>query len=697
MSVPFDRTFLNQLSGDYYVVSVNGEQRDVLRRQNDGTYINLQGDLRLELPVVSDEVLVAITDEQGRGVTSQRLEVFDRDGDFQAFNQSGHRIELNSLEPKRGYTLRLPIRTVFQPDADLLCRTQSNNSFWAQLRPGWHESATIKLPGDPEPLPILKIKDDVSEDWTDTIQVSTRSLPRCNGFVVCITVPNDVSLVKIQIYGKEVFLNLDSSGHYQSNPIPLSMLGYDGSATLRLLAKNVRLRVLYRKIKVQRDGLLIFRNGLWENNPENTTISSTDLSRTEVAIVPGSAGREEGWTLMEGERRLGYRNDRPRRLNELGRRGWQLRITNHHYNRVADAKMITLSHSVIDQGIIANGIQRLGSRLVALELLQDVEVSCDHHCVIWTRSGRLANIAAANIRVDGRAWFVDPEIAGIDYDDSVVAASVAFRGTSLGSWWTDEWWRPIIQVRNETTALEVAACLRWFGLPLIQRAGDVREVATRFGREFFTQWCLPCSSGPESRAEHRSTDQFLSHDLLRQDEHEPGWIPTVRSLLRDWYPTADDSVAIASQVWEPEDGNSQADFHSSLQGIVVSVATSLPVIAARIINARLSQPDLNASEKVLRQVLACELRKDLDERAKVTYAKMKADGSELRDKHPALPWLPFSKLFVSTLVDSTSKLVIGEPITDLDADNLEAAFNFSELCRFIAARMIALDQVHSCV
>jgi len=67
------------------------------------------------------------------------------------------------------------------------------------------------------------------------------------------------------------------------------------------------------------------------------------------------------------------------------------------------------------------------------------------------------------------------------------------------------------------------------------------------------------------------------------------------------------------------------------------------------------------------------------------------------DLHPALPWLLLGKGFVDSLITTAKLLVERAPVSDLDRDNLESAFNSPELCRYVAAQLIAAELAESFV
>ncbi|MDZ4818725.1 MAG: hypothetical protein SGJ20_07110 [Planctomycetota bacterium] len=703
LTVRYDEAFLSQLGGDCFFVSVDDEPCDVLRRQVDGSYSNVGGDLMLPLAVDRETAMVSIADENGQGIVSQPIELLDHREDFQAYGQNGSRVPLRQLSTQRGYTLRLPAGTQFKPDIDLQVRWTNGASWWVQLSPGWSDEATIRLPGESFDLQLLSRCESHGVDWTDSISQQPTAKENAAGrFQVSFSAPPEVTILDVRICGEPVDFQSLGGGKYQTDAVSSTRLRHDGQCTLRIVAQREKVRVVYRDFQVEREGLLIFDRGVWKNHRATEPLDATRLSRTQVVFRLGNAGREEGWSLLEGSTKRQFRVEKPLRLSDLGCRGWPLKVTDHLYNRVSGSSVKPLSSGVVDQGIVLTGVQRPGSRLVSISLRESLELSADHHIALWARSGRLANIASSQIQSTAGDWIVDPADAGIDYDDLIVAAAVAYRGTRLGSFWSEDWWRPVTRVCDTATATETAACLRWFCLPLMQRQGDIRNVASGFGSEFLRQWCLPSLSGPAFIAEHCKTEQFLASDLLKQNDEEPNWFATTRHLLEDWNPTPEEAIAIAPIPWLDGDDNN-ANTVYSVEQIVGSLATSMPVIVARFMRAWFAFQNNPNDERVLRYMLARDLAKDLEHRAKVQCQRLnEGDPIELRrlrehgfnpdDLHPTLPWLLLGKGFVDSLVTTAKSLVERDPVSDLDRDNLESAFNSPELCRYVAAQLIAAEQ-----
>lgn len=681
--VRFDETFLGMLNDDCFFVSVDDATCDVLRRQPDGSYSNNAGDMLIGLPPNREEVIISICDDKGKGVAVQTLPLFASDEDFQAYGKNGTNVSLRQLSQQSGYTLRLPAGTKVGPDQNFELRVTKGDTLWVQLKPGWSNESKVRLPDDTFDILLKNTHETNEEDWTDAVceQASTHEKDGAR-FQLSFSAPSDVSILDVKVCGETVAFYEVSNGSYRTAIMSMSSLRHDGKGTMRIVAERDKCRVIHRDFQARREGIIVFQRGAWKQHLASQPLDGTRLSRAPIVIRPGETHRPEGWTLLEGSSKTTFRADKPYRLSTLGCRGWPLYVTDHLYNRPAGSEPQQLCSGVVDHGIIQDGVQRPGSRLVVLELLDELDCSADHHVVLWTRSGRLVNVASELIHVTENLWTIDPDVTGIEYEDLVVVAAIAFRGTRLGTWWTEDWWRPVTHVRDSASATEVAACLRWFHLPLMQHPRELRSCASVFGEAFFREWCLSSTGGPTSHAEHRKTDQFLASDLLCQDEDEINWYPTVRCLLGTWQPTPEEARSIAPEWGSPEESR------ISVEQIVGTLATSMPVITARFLCAWFSTEINKATERAGRHILSCNLCKDLEERAALEHSRIRERGFDPAERHPSLPWLELNKRFIDTLVETANAMVAGGTVVELDAKNLESAFNFSDLCRVIAARLI---------
>ncbi|TWU54910.1 hypothetical protein Poly51_36320 [Rubripirellula tenax] len=673
----YDSKFLSMLAEDCYFISLDDEGFDVLRKQPDGSYSSLSRELQVSLPTDRRQVLISVSDGGGRGVTSQLLELFKHEDDFQAFGTNGKSVSVGQMATERGYTLRLPIGSKFEPDEDLEARFLLNESWWVQLRPGWSQTATVQLPGDPVAMPVLQEKDELVASWTESVSSSVELLAGGTQFRVRLQVrDSDVEVLSLRVDGNEGPIYSQQVGLIVSGLISVSSLGYEGSTRIRILAKRQNTRVINRVIRIEREGLVVLRKGRWQTHQAENAIDATRMSRTQSVVIPGTTNRGEGWTLIEGSRRIALSPCKSQRMTDLGCRGWPLRVTDHEFNRVDSSSLRVLAANVIDRGIVQDAAQLPGSRCVRIELSDRIDPGNDHHCVLWTESGRLINFGADDIRCDQLSWVVDPASVGVDYEDLVVAAAVAYRGVRLGSWWTDDWWRPITTVDSSEAAAMVASCLRWFYLPLRQRSKCVDELVSDFGAAVFDQWCQfqPSSQvGPTaSLNEHRETDPVFAFDLLRQNEDEPGWSATVRSFLSIWQPTPDEANQIAPDIMETESVH-------SLESLVMGLSTTMPFFVGNFVSAWMEAQAIKSNEDQLRSYLCSQLCDPLKKRAEDFCDQYPIEGS-----HPLVPWLPFDEAYVETLISYASQ----PTYSGCGAGNFEASHNQSELCRLIAAQLV---------
>lgn len=673
----YDTDLRSMLRDECYFVNLDDEGFDVLRKQLDGSYSNLSTDLQVALPTDKRQVLVAVSDCDGRAITSQLLELFTNEDDFQAFNLNGKRVSVSQMSTERGYTLRLPFGSKFEPDDDLDARFILNESWWVQLRPGWSETATVQLPGDPVAILILQEKGEPFADWTESVSASIEKLSAGTHFRVLIRCrDSDIDLLNLRVDGVEVQIRNDQDGLAASHPILVSTLGYEGTTRIRILAQRQSIRTIHKVLQLEREGLIVLRKGRWESHQASDVIDATRMSRTQSVVKPSTTNRAEGWTLIEGFRRIALSPNKCQRMTDLGCRGWPLRVTDHEFNRVDSSSLRLLASSVIDHGMVQDAVQLPGSRCVRIELSERIEPGIDHHCVLWTESGRLVNFGSDDIHCDRNSWVIDPTSVGVDYDDLVVASAVAHRGVRLGSWWTDDWWRPITTVDSSESAAMVAGCLRWFYLPLRQKSEIVDELVKEFGAALFDQWCqfhASTEAGPTpSLGEHRETDPVFAVDLLCQNEDEPGWSTTVRSFLSNWQPTPEEANQIAPDILESQSVH-------SLESIVVGMSSTMPRFVGKFVSAWMKSQSNAQDETKLRSYLYSALCDPLKVRAKDYCDQYPSDG-----RHKLVPWLPFDEGFPDRMVSLAREGVS----LAYDAENFEACHNRSELCRLIASQLV---------
>lgn len=675
---------LESLQGDCYFVSMDGTTIDVLRRNQERGYGNLDNSLEITLPLDRDNVLLCVADADGRGVCAQTIANSDCNSDFTVFNASGRLIANRKLDPEHGYTLQLPSKSKFFPESDLRSHYEDSRWCWVQLKPGWSPQATLQLPGDPEGFSLLVDKQDevAGERLAEVFQNAASVVVDGQSFRVQLSCQPDTEVVGLRIDGFSVGLTSTSRNLYLSDPVSLSSIRHDGKIQLRLLVKLERLRVVRFSLTVERLGLLILHGAQWRSHPDGDAIDSSKLSRTQCVIHPGPTHREEGWTLMEGSRHVRMRPGRPIRLSELGCRGWPLFITDHQYNFSKGAKKLKLSNCVVDHGVVIDGLQLPGSGLVCFDLLEAIDLSEDHHLVLWTMSGRLVNFGHESIRREPQRWTVDPSSVGIEGDDPVVAGAVAFRGARLGSWWGSDWWRPVTKIANYDDAASVASCLRWFALPLIQREDIIAAAATEFGAAFFEQWCqfqFENEFGPTARLqEHRQTEPIAA-DLLVQDDDEIGWFTTVRRLLDGWQPTTEEVRKIVPKMHEREGMD-------SIGCLVAMMSSSIPMIVSRFVSCWIGDSPDPSLERGFRSEMAKPLLQPLRQRLEAFEQRdhqYEHERHGLFQPHPDLPWIPLSGDFI-------------ESLSVHDTENFEAIHNHSDLCRYLAAKLICNSTLREC-
>ncbi len=675
---------LEGLRGEIYFLSANDHEIELFRRQQDGTYSGLRGNQTLTISSDSDSVSVVLAEQNGNAVVCQTLGIGDDGSELLVFDSSGRATSIAKMNRELEYTLRLPLQTVVKTCA----ATQvfdSGKYRWVRVFPGWDESLSIQIPGDSEAMELSSIAEDSArDDWAKSISVT---LEQGHGSPqqrrLRVSQIDGMTVESVQIEGRSIEFDRNDIGPVITRPIPRPSMRHDGTFRVRVVVKGHRSRVLYRSLCWESTGMVVQQDGRWKQVAADAVLDRTLLSRKPLAIYPGRTEREEGWTLFESARIVNSRFQRETRLTDLGVRGWPLHVSDHQFNRAAGAKSLKLCGAIVDHGIVADGVQLAGSKLVRLSLLDCIELGDEHHVVLWTESGKLANISFENIVVDGGEWTVDPEKAGIDNDDPVVAAAIAFRGTRLGSWWSDEWWRVLLSVDDSDAAESAATCLRWFRLPLMLCTGSLKAVIDQYGTAFFDQWCLT-----EHHAEpqaYRRSEQFLPNDLLKQDQQEVGWLETSRLFLRHWNPSGTTLLSLAPFSF-------QIDDKLTLQDLVEQVTTWNPVLASRIVNAWLEGQVEKTHERWLRERLSQSLREPLEIRRSDWIER---HCGEFGNRDHRVPWLALSDAFVEGLIETARIASDGLPIDPIAEENLETAMNKADLCRLIAAELIEKSQCES--
>jgi len=672
-----NRNALQSLRGSVYFLSVDGINQELFRRQADGTFLGMKGITEIRLPIDCGPSLVTLSEPTGSAVICQSISFADVNSFCQIFDANGKHIKLSSIKREASFTMRLPIGTIITSTVEVH-RFHTSNSLWIELPPNWDPQTLFLLPGDFEPLQLLREETQNAIDWTTAVSISMEPNNRNKQTRrLRILLPPDTSLLSAYIGESKLTIECEQGNRFVSSPFFRPTGRHDGKFDVRLILKRERLRVVCRSLEWERQGIVQQRNGEWRPVLQSDIVDRTELTRCMVAISPGETQRTEPWTMFEGNRIVRHPSfDRPTRLLDLGSRGHSISLSDHQFNRSSsEAKQIRLVGSVIDKGIVIDGVQKPGSKQVAMDLRDPMEIAPGYHVVIWTKAGKLANIASEDIRTSEMRWTVDPKLVGIDERDPVVAAAIAYKGTRLGSWWSEKWWEVIDSVDSESHADSAAVCLRWFRLPLRLATEKINSIVRRFSWPFFDRWTLGWL--PQD-SEYLLTEIVIADDLLVADLHEIGWNETARLLLEQ---VQIDGQKLAKLYEIPI----TFDDRKSLQELVEQLTTWNPVLAAKCLDAWLIAQEVRDGEDWLRREISVALVEPLKRRR---LEMNEHSGGDFGTRDPRIPWLDLSDVFVDSLV-KTARENLNSILSDQNnQNNLETALNKVDLCRLIASELI---------
>ena len=181
-------------------------------------------------------------------------------------------------------------------------------------------------------------------------------------------------------------------------------------------------------------------------------------------------------------------------------------------------KFITLARSVVDRGKIREVCEPTrsadGVRVIHINLTYPIEIEPGRHRVLWwDRSGRSVWLDPSPVCLDEGPPREDywwratlPDWAG-----EFRAIGVAYEGTRLGSWWSDQWADGLHQLGTN----DVAQILRWLKLPLLD--DRVRSSVDRFVTPNFGVWLFDLPPSPP----------------FKYERNDLPWRDVVRALYRD--------------------------------------------------------------------------------------------------------------------------------------------------------------------
>ena len=531
--------------------------RELIRwvRQPGGGYAATGTARPLPAAEVPPELVVELADESGRTVASQTVAVRSADAEVQVWDGAGRPADPLGAPPNDHRGLLL----LADRDLDWPADT-------AEFAPGPAGMRFLRVP--PGGLARFRLTADGDVVWPTT-ELSRRAAdldvevsasppevdPRKRGGVRLLVRCESGYTPRALRVGGQTHELADDGRRPQAGPIDPLALPVPWSARCAVTLDGPGGRVRVSRTAAVRPVGLFLRDAAgtgWELPDLDGELRCERLAAGPVRVVtpaPDPSDRRE-WALLAGDRSVGQRTDKIRRIRELPARGERLTLCRGPYNRPACDPEIALSGPIVDRGLVDRCLAVSGT--VQLRLTRPIEPRAGH-AVHLLRPERARTVVPAQIvaREDGRVWEVRPDALPGDSLASgrPVAVAVSYKGLRLGAWWADDWADRLCggQAGPHTSPAVVAAAVRWFGLPVLAAADTVRAFAAAHPAECVRAWLID--------SEHEALrDDLLPEQVLpgtaerlvpRSDDFTEGWHMAVRDLLRDWRPTpaeANDAV-----------------------------------------------------------------------------------------------------------------------------------------------------------
>jgi hypothetical protein len=631
-----------------------------LTQQQDGSIAAFPS-AKLQIPLDSAEVDVALIDGPGDTITAAPLALWDATDEIALFKlPGGERISdpwSCALAPGAAYALLLTEDLEVQPEAAAIRLFPSVRKKLCWITAGSIGQTVVQLEG---------------ETFWQPIDSTVPRSPLLNGLRLRQRAFRDqqVFLSVLHPHGSRV-----EGARFAGFPLEIVERRPDSTHLAPISFAATAARLIRVRLRVSDSGHTASGYvdcepefvGLWERTDQGwsahemlSSISvATARSRRFRVLPPPNRGLGSDfadWALMEGDvfqRRL---RKHPAAIGTLGGFGAPLTLRCGPYN--ADHE-VPIVKQVIDPGIFRPQLS-VQEGIAILQLRQPLDWSHQHRVLLLREDARVEWCEPERYTVEGAQLTIRT------VEHYLCAVAIAWNGARLGTVWSDEWTRALTAATAESAA-SLAAVVRWLRLPILQgRAREaVEEFARRFPAEVLAAWL---------------TSHAIPSDLLPPDAGEP-WLAAVRDVFWDIdvFPAPREVLEITA-VDHPA-GSFEMDV---LPHSCWLLAHTNPMLMVRVLRAWWEEAALSQPERaILKSILKCQFA-DLPVGGDGHLAARESSLLEAAER-----MLQADGFFVQRLLENATRHFRGEQINfPFGGENVRLALNRDPFRRLLALRLI---------
>lgn len=670
------------LQSDHYDVVIGDYTCATILKQPDGSYGPKVGAIPIQT-LRTGETAARLVDVDGTTVAVQEVVFWESNDDVTVFKgTTGERIDpwWRVMDPAHSYILITARDLQVVPAGSQLRKHGSHNCVF--VAPNWPRDTRVLLDGETLWEPCLTAGGSVAR--SSRIAVSVDGVVRSGKpSKLDISHPRDAKVCFVRVARQVAEVFPQTSTRTTTGYIVLG----DGlrSSTVQVIVglRDEKGRFQFRdQVRLDIEGIAHLGANGWQLVDPEAELSPSTHENDRFRVFPQ---RDSGiddvefdkWAIMEGDVFIKRPKPVPISLTELSGLGAELTLRRGPYNCPPVDQDQPVVVSVVDTGIVSTAKFDEADQSLTLRLTKGIEPCPEHRLVLLGPGGQVRAVTGSELQVDrndAKIWRCD--IAALpSWFAEPVAVAVAFNGERLGSCWKNDWPRLLLAVHHdEADASVVAALIRWFRLPLLNRhARDaVREFANASPLAAIQGWLF----NEEFEVDAPSPLK------LRMNDRDVGWIAAVRSMIEGWKPRPEEAHELVDLAEE-----AMVDCSDGKHVIWDFLITSLkrfPILLSRVANSLVER---GASKKCL--ALVETLQRGLHATENNCDARVARTSEPLRlQVESALGCCPE---FIEEMLGTVRSVFREREIEQWQRKNLDIALNLEPFCRLAA--YILLDEV----
>jgi hypothetical protein len=557
------------LTGASFCVGLRCGESDAqevfLRKQPDGSLSNLAHTFEIPLASVNDnQISASITDQQGREVAAQDIQLFDPDADIMVFSERGY---FDDGFVKRGPRTNALCFVLVRSDLNLMPQPAEWHRFegmgYKLHRLHFEAGQQLRvLFEDGEELwssatRVLNNQDSLPADVVPECRLSSENYARAHDpdfkeLIVEIDGMGELTLTSARWRSNRLVISDNKTFHGNSDDLQTlftnvqrALEGRAKSVVARipkvaaLLANRVTIHLAFKddsrtfrtsvECEIDLTGIIEQSRGKSTFDKFFSTRNYQQLRRGRYTIQPRLLTTDEQkrglkWCLYEGDRYVcQLREGSPQPHYDLGAYGQGLNLRYERFNR--EAKPTPLVSEVVDSGLfdIQDEHQPIAGSDYSFDTWASPEMGTEHQLYYGLLNGCATSESAGE-----RLVFVGHEALFSPFPEQPSDYLVlAYAGVRLATWWRvpkdgNSWSSNLAMIQETADAKRAAFTIRWAKLPIASRhySQHVKEFFRRFPDVVLGEWlCAPQSS---------------NKGQVFDGEDADAWRDAVRTVIQDY-------------------------------------------------------------------------------------------------------------------------------------------------------------------